>query len=455
MAKVLVVDDLDCTREAVAQTLLLAGLEVETARSPREGLAKFRDGRYQAVVTDYRMPGMDGLAFLHKLREHAEGVPVIVITAYGSVRKAVQCLQGGACDYLTWPTSPRVLAAAVEQALRHRGPKEPTLSAQDPARQLEALREHIGLCPALREVYPQIVRVAQSGATVLIAGESGTGKELIADAIHCLSPRRAKPYLRVNCAALSAGLLESEMFGHERGAFTGADRMRLGRFELADGGSILLDEVAELDWHLQSKLLRVLQEKEFERVGNSVTQRVDVRVIATTNQDLARAVEEERFRRDLFFRLNVVPLTVAPLRERREDILPLAEHFLQEQAVANGPTRRGPPVGLSPELRELLLGHSWPGNVRELENLAARLHVLGRLEAVDLAEVRSWLMEAPKGRPGRADAEDERPVTLAELEREAVHRALAHFGGHRRRAAEALGISVRTLQNKVKQWGLL
>jgi transcriptional regulator with PAS, ATPase and Fis domain len=273
----------------------------------------------------------------------------------------------------------------------------------------------------------------------------------MASAIHYLSPRRAKPFLRVNCAALSAGLLESEMFGHERGAFTGAERMRLGRFELADGGSILLDEVAELDWHLQSKLLRVLQEKEFERVGSSVTQRVDVRVVATTNQDLARAVEEERFRRDLFFRLNVVPLAVPPLRERGEDILPLAEHFLREQSVANG----HPPVQLSPELQELLLGHSWPGNVRELENLAARLHVLDRLEAIDLAEVRRWLTEAPKGRGDNPQAEAEPVVPLAELEKEAVRAALVRFGGHRRRAAEALGISVRTLQNKVKQWGLL
>jgi DNA-binding NtrC family response regulator len=451
MAKVLVVDDLDSTRDAVAQTLLLAGLEVETARSPREGLAKFRDGRYQAVVTDYRMPGMDGLAFLQKLRQQEDQVPVIVITAYGSVRKAVQCLQGGACDYLTWPTSPRALTAAVEQALGRRAPKEAAPSPQDAAQQLEAVREHVKLCPTLREMYPHVVRVAQSGATVLIAGESGTGKELIASAIHCLSPRRAKPFLRVNCAALSAGLLESEMFGHERGAFTGAERMRLGRFELADGGSILLDEVAELDWHLQSKLLRVLQEKEFERVGSSVTQRVDVRVVATTNQDLTRAVEEERFRRDLFFRLNVVPFTVPPLRDRREDVIPLAEHFLQEQSAANG----HPPVQLSPELKELLLGHSWPGNVRELENLAARLHVLDRLDAIELAEVRLWLTEAPKGRSPNPHAEPEPVVTLAELEKEAVRAALTRFGGHRRRAAEALGISVRTLQNKVKQWGLL
>jgi transcriptional regulator with PAS, ATPase and Fis domain len=293
--------------------------------------------------------------------------------------------------------------------------------------------------------------VAQSGTTVLISGESGTGKELIASAVHYLSHRRTKPFLRVNCAALSAGLLESEMFGHERGAFTGAERLRLGRFELADGGSILLDEVAELDRHLQSKLLRVLQEKEFERVGSSVTQRADVRVIATTNQDLARAVEEERFRRDLFFRLNVVPLAVPPLRERREDILPLAEHFLQEQAVANGHS----PVQLGPELKELLLGHCWPGNVRELENLAARLQVLSQLEAIDLAEVRRWLTEAPKGSAGKAETELEAVVPLAELEKEAVRAALACFGGHRRRTAEALGISVRTLQNKVKQWGLL
>jgi DNA-binding NtrC family response regulator len=208
--------------------------------------------------------------------------------------------------------------------------------------------------------------------------------------------------------------------------------------------------VAELDWHLQSKLLRVLQEKEFERVGSSVSLRADVRVIATTNQDLPRAVEEERFRQDLFFRLNVVPLTVPRLRDRQEDILPLAEHFLKEQAVANG----HPPVELTSELTDLLLAHAWPGNVRELENLAARLPILGRLEAIDLAEVRRWLKESPLGRAEKAERDVDPVVPLAELEKEAVCQALARFDGHRRRAAEALGISVRTLQNKIKQWRL-
>lgn len=450
MAKVLIVDDLDCTREAVAEALTLAGLEVETASSPREGLAKFRRRRHQAVVTDYRMPGMDGLAFLRKLHQEEERVPVIVLTAYGSVRKAVQCMQQGAFAYLVWPTSPRELTATVQEALRTQVPPQPTPSTQDPYRQLETIREHIKVCPSLRRMYPQIVRIAQSNATVLISGESGVGKELIAGAIHYLSDRAEKPFLRVNCAALSAGLLESEMFGHERGAFTGAERTRLGRFELADGGTILLDEVAELDLRLQSKLLRVLQEKEFERVGSSITRRVDVRVIATTNQDLPKAVREERFRRDLYFRLNVVPLRIPPLRERREDIVPLAEHFLQEQAQANG----HPPLRLTPELIQLLEAHSWPGNVRELENLTARLHVLGSRERIDIERVRQWLAEAPGAEPAEPPPQ-ERPVTpLEELEKEAIRSALARFGGHRRRTAEALGISVRTLQNKIRRWHL-
>ncbi len=450
MSKVLVVDDLDCTREAVAKTLIRAGREVDTASSPREGLAKFRRSDYQAVVTDYRMPGMDGLTFMRKLHKQEQQVPVIVITAYGSVSKAVRCMQGGAYAYLMWPASPASLTSTVQEALRTSTPPEPAACTQDRDRQLETMREHIKVCPALRQMYPQIVRIAQSAATVLITGESGTGKELVASAVHYLSPRAEKPFLRVNCAALSAGLLESEMFGHERGAFTGAERLRLGRFELADSGTIMLDEVAELDLRLQSKLLRVLQEKEFERVGSSVTHRVDVRVIATSNQDLARAVEQERFRRDLYFRLNVVPLVIRPLRKRREDIVPLAEHFLLEQAEANGHAA----LRLTPELIALLLAHSWPGNVRELENLMGRLHVVGSRHSIDVEEIERWLRDAPQAT--EVDPQEvERPViSLEELEKEAIRTALDRFGGHRRRTAEALGISVRTLQNKIKRWVL-
>jgi len=450
MSKVLVVDDLDCTRDAVAETLVQAGLEVDTASSPREGLAKFRRSDYQVVVTDYRMPGMDGLTFLRTLHKQEEQVPVIVITAYGSVSKAVRCMQNGAYAYLMWPTSPASLTSTVQEAVRTSTPPEPAPCTQDRDRQLEAIREHIKICPALRQMYPQIVRIAQCVATVLITGESGTGKELVAGAVHYLSRRAEKPFLRVNCAALSAGLLESEMFGHERGAFTGAERQRLGRFELADGGTILLDEVAELDLGLQSKLLRVLQEKEFERVGSSVTHRVDVRVIATSNQDLARASEQERFRRDLYFRLNVVPLAIPPLRERREDIIPLAEHFLVEQAEANS----HPALRLNPELIELLVSHSWPGNVRELENLMGRLHVVGSRHSIDVAEVKRWLREAPQAVGGKPQGGECPVAPLEELEKEAVREALVYFGGHRRRTAEALGISVRTLQNKIKRWVL-
>ncbi len=451
MVKVLVVDDSQFCREAVAETLVLAGLDVETASSPREGLTKFKRSAYQAVVTDYRMPGMEGLAFLRKLRQHEGTVPVIVLTAYGSVRKAVSCMRAGAYAYLTWPTSAAEIAGTVQEALKGRTLPSPKAAGQDPHEQLEQIREHIKISPTLRALYPHIVRVAQSDATVLITGASGTGKELVAGAIHYVSPRAQKPFLRVNCAALSAGLLESEMFGHERGAFTGAERTRLGRFELADGGTILLDEVGELYPQLQSKLLRVLQEKEFERVGSSVTRRVDVRVIATSNQDLARAVEEERFRGDLYFRLNVVPLNIPPLRDRPEDIVPLAEHFLAEQAQTNG----HPPLPLTAELIEVFQAHSWPGNVRELENLAARLHVVGTRQAIDPEEVRRWLQEAPEAQAS-ADASEapSNVATLEQMQRQAVEAALKRFAGHRRRTAEALGISVRTLHNKIKRWGL-
>ena len=453
MAKVLVVDDVDLSREAVAQTLLRAGMDIETAGSPREALAKFKRSSYQAVVTDYRMPGMDGLTFLQKLQQQEAGVPVIVITAYGSVHKAVRCMRAGAHAYLTWPTSPAELTSAVSEALRGGATAKEDATTQDPSQQLEAVREHIKVCPGLRAMYPQIVRIAKANATALITGESGTGKELVASAIHYLSSRAHKPFLRVNCAALPTGLLESEMFGHERGAFTGAERTRLGRFEMADGGTILLDEVAELDLQLQSKLLRVLQEKEFERVGSSLPRRVDVRVIATTNQELPRAVEEERFRRDLYFRLSVVPISIPPLRERPDDIVPLAAHFLTEQAELNG----HPPLALTPELIRVLQQHPWPGNARELENLAARLHVMGSRTTINDQEVRQWLGQAPDASAspdGPGSEGDGEIATLAEMERKAIRAVLERFGGHRRRTAEALGISVRTLQNKIKLWQL-
>jgi transcriptional regulator with GAF, ATPase, and Fis domain len=304
----------------------------------------------------------------------------------------------------------------------------------------------LDLSRTLRALVPQIVKLGRSSATVLITGESGVGKEVVAKAIHYHSARADHAFLCVNCAALSAGVLESELFGHEKGAFTGADRQRKGRFELADGGTILLDEISEIDTRLQAKLLRVLQEKSFERVGSSVTRRADVRVLATTNRDLKECVREGRFREDLYYRLHVVPVAVPPLRERREDVLPLTEYFLRRGAARDG----RPAKSVGHDARALLENYAWPGNVRELENLIERANVLAPGDTLTAEQLRPWLDGA-----SIEDPDDIRAgMPLEDVERILIAKTLEMFGGHRVNTARALGIGVRTLTMKIKQWGL-
>jgi transcriptional regulator with GAF, ATPase, and Fis domain len=311
----------------------------------------------------------------------------------------------------------------------------------------------IGSSPPMQALHARIEQVAPNGETVLITGESGTGKELVARAIHAASHRRNGPLVSLNCPVLSAHLMESELFGHERGAFTGADRPRTGRFELADGGSILLDEVTEIDLPLQAKLLRVLQEKSFERVGSSQTVRVDVRVLATTNRDLAAAVAAGRFRQDLYYRLAVVPLAVPPLRQRREDISELVEHFLRRSAER----LQQEPCTLERSAMDLLVRYGWPGNVRELENIVTRASVLFAGAIVTADELGRWLLAGPQAEngDGSGDAGGEMPIglSLEEMERRLIEATLESFGGHRERTAKALGIGVRTLCGKLRQYG--
>jgi transcriptional regulator with GAF, ATPase, and Fis domain len=306
----------------------------------------------------------------------------------------------------------------------------------------------IGDSPPMRSLRAQIARAAPSTETILIAGESGTGKELVARAVHNASLRAAAPMISLNCPVLSAQLMESELFGHERGAFTGADSARTGRFELADGGTILLDEVTEIDLGLQAKLLRVLQERAFERVGSSRTIRVDVRVLATTNRDLQEETDAGRFRADLYYRLAVVPLVVPPLRERREDVPALLEHFLRQTARR----QQKDPATLEPAACDLLVHYHWPGNVRELENIIARASLLGSGDAVTADEIRPWLLEADQGSAAEAE---EFPVglSLQEMERKLIEATLERFEGHRANTAQALGIGLRTLSGKLKSYG--
>ena len=445
--RILVIDDQELMRESLRETLSRAGYEVDSADSGSDGLTCFERTDYSAVITDLKMPDISGMNVLSRIQQTGAETPVILITGHGTIQTAVEAMKNGAYDYITKPFKADQIEVLVDKAVRHRR----LLMENESFRSIGShertrVREMIDQSPALRELYPDILKVARSSVTVLIYGESGVGKEVVAKAIHYAGERRDKPFLCVNCAALNAGLLESELFGHEKGAFTGADRQRKGRFELAAAGTLLLDEISEIDLGLQAKLLRVLQEKTFERVGSSVSRQVDVRVLATTNRDLKACVEKKTFRGDLYYRLNVVPLCVPPLRERPEDLVPLAEFFLERCTAREGK----PPKSITPQACELFREYSWPGNVRELENLIERANVLETGDEITGEHIRPWLDGGLAG-----DADDIRiGMPLEEVERIMITRTLERMGGHRARTAGALGIGVRTLTMKIKRWGL-
>ena len=447
MALVAAVDDQQLMRESIAETLEARGYKVRTFASGADALSAIAADDYDVLMTDLRMPQMTGLELLAKAAEMCPGLPVIVITAHGTVESAVDAMKRGAFDYIVKPIDPDELEMVVNRAVAH------TMLL----RENELLRRSVcdedgapimvGADAGLGAVSSLVERVAATDATVLVSGQSGTGKEVVARRIHYLSKRREKPLVCVNCAALNAGLLESELFGHEKGAFTGADRMRRGRFELAEGGAILLDEVSEIDHHLQAKLLRVLQEKEYERVGSSVVRNMDVRVIVTTNRDLSKEVAAGRFRQDLYYRLNVFPIHVPPLCERPEDIPGLARHFLRQLARESG--REAPEI--TGEAMHLLAGYNWPGNVRELKNVMERAFIMGFGDKIEKGHIEGWLAgekaetSGPVLRPG---------MTIQDAEEILIRMTLERYGGHREKTAQALGISVRTLINRLREWKL-
>jgi two-component system, NtrC family, response regulator HydG len=446
MAHILVVDDKEMMRDSMQATLSRAGHDVVTAGSALEGLSELEQAPFDAVVTDLKMPKMDGLMFLDQLSRVGCDTPVIMMTAFATINTAVEAMRKGAFDYIQKPFEADEIIVRVDRALEHRRLLKENEAYRTNARDWQRGRQLIGNSEAMNRVLEKIKLVAQSSATVLIRGESGTGKEMIARAIHAQSPRASKPLLCVNCAALSSTLLESELFGHEKGAFPGADRMRKGRFELAEGGTLLLDEVSEMNLSLQAKLLRVLQEREFERVGSSVTRQVDVRVVATTNRDLETWVRQGQFREDLFYRLNVVPIDVPPLRVRSpEDLESLCDYFLRRSA-----DREGMPLRiLSKSALELLHQYHWPGNVRELENLMERVSILGTAEVITAEAIKGWL-NVGESKP--TPAETPEGTRLADMERQLIERTLEKFNGHRLKTAQALGIGVRTLGMKLKRW---
>ena len=434
MSRILIVDDEAILRDAMAEALRRAGHQADAFDAGRPALDQLARESYDLIVSDLRMAGLDGLGVLEEARRLAPDVPFIMVTAHGTVETAVGAMKKGAYDFIIKPFKLDELEMVVARALEHR-----TLAVEN-----EVLRARVGEAPeavwgeSTKAVVALLERAAQSDATVLIAGESGTGKEVAARSLHRMSKRRAAPFVAVNCAALSAGLLESELFGHERGAFTGADRMRKGRFELAEGGTLLLDEVSEIDPALQAKLLRVLQERAYERVGSSQTRRADVRVVATTNRDLPAEAAKGRFREDLYYRLNVIPVRMPPLRERRDEIPLLAAHFAARHRKK-----------LARSAVERLSAYGWPGNVRELGNVIERAAVLAPADEISGDMLAPWLVGAASASAGSLAG-----MTMEEVERKAIEETLAAQGGNREAAARALGITSRTLRDKLKKWGV-
>ncbi|MFZ1158237.1 MAG: sigma-54 dependent transcriptional regulator [Candidatus Sulfotelmatobacter sp.] len=433
---VLVVDDDSAMRSALEIRFLRRGWRAETAASAGEALLRFRRGLHALVVTDIRMPGGDGLDVMRQARALAPHTAVILLTAFASVPEAVAAMKDGACDYLVKPASFEQLEQAAERILAQ---------AQT---QAEAASGLSGSAPAWLRAVERARQAAASGADVLIEAESGTGKELVARLIHRLSPRRDHPFIAVNCSAFPETLLESELFGHARGAFTGAHAAKPGKFELADRGTLLLDEVGEMPLGLQPKLLRVLQEREFDRLGDTRTVRVDLRVIATTNRSLSEMVSEGRFRADLYYRLNVIPLSLPPLRERLEDIAELAEHFMRRH------TPPGRALQLAPEFLDRLAAHTWPGNVRELENCLRRAVALATSSQIGIAALEDCAWNPAAAEASSSDNRLRAGVSLGDMERKLFALTLESTGGNRSRAAALLGVSLRTVRNKIRSYGL-
>ncbi len=444
--RILVVDDEATQLELVSGYLEKHGYEVMTAPNGQRALELFRREPVELILTDQRMPDLSGLELLKAARAINPETYVIVMTAYGNVGSAVEAMQAGAADYLTKPLQLEDLLHKVERACeRHRLCVE-NRELREQLQDRHRIEGIIGESGQMLEVASLVRRVAPSEATVLIRGESGTGKELIAKAIHYASPRAANPLIRVNCAALPENLLESELFGHEKGSFTGAVATRKGRFEAADGGTLFLDEIGDLPLHLQAKLLRVLQEKEFERVGSSHPLKIDVRVLSATHRDLESLMKSGQFREDLYYRLNVVTVVLPPLRDRRQDLPVLMDHFLRLFAQKNNKIVRG----FSREAREALLRYDYPGNVRELENLIERAVVLTRDEVIDRGDLPLTLEESET----REEKEAHLLAAVEGLERRMIKDALGRAGGIQTRAAELLGITERALRYKLAKYGL-
>ncbi len=449
MKKILIVDDDTAHRTMLKVNLLGAGYEIIEADDGDQVLPTLAEHEVDLILMDLKMQRMDGMEAIKLLRARGRVEPVVVITAFSSVESAVEAMKFGAMDYVTKPVDIDGLKLTVAKALDYEALREENEELKKRLGEQFDFGNIIGRSPSMQKVFETLSLVAPSDATVLINGESGTGKELIASAIHHNSNRKEGPFIKVNCAALHENLLESELFGHERGAFTGADSMRQGRFELASGGTLFLDEIGDMSLQTQAKILRVLQEGELERLGGSSTITVDVRLVAATHRDLNAMVKDGGFRQDLFFRLSVVPLELPPLRDRIEDIPVLAEFFLQRYAVKNKKDIKG----FHPQALMLLARYDWPGNIRELENTVERAVILCLGEQITPREL------PPQMVPDNfklADASVSTPggLTLKSMEREAIRATLEQTDGNKSKSAKLLGIARQTLLNKIKEYGL-
>lgn len=438
-AKILATDDREGIRRFIKDVLDACGYQVDVAVDGKDAWKKMQQISYHLLITDLKMPIMDGMTLLKKVKEHHPSIPVIVLTAHGTIQNAVEAMKIGAADYLTKPLeSPAALREIVQ---RHLSKATASLSLSSNSSQMVARDKTMG------PVIEMLKKVAPTDTTVLLTGPSGTGKEVAAQQIHKNSQRQKSPFIAVNCAAISGQLMESDMFGHEKGAFTGATELKKGRFELADGGTLFLDEVGELPLSLQAKLLRVLQERVFERVGGNTPIHANVRIVAATNRNLLSEIETGRFREDLYHRLSVFPIQLPALNKRKSDIIPLAEHFLRQLSQK----QNTPPLHLSAAAAERLREHDWPGNIRELSNTLERAAIMGTPPIIQTDDLffASQSQETSSDSPGISQA-----GSLKEIEKEAILQTLKETDGHRKNAAQKLGIGLRTLYNKLKEYGI-
>lgn len=451
-AKILIAEDNDVNRENLAQLLQEEGYLTKTAGDGREGIEAFLEDKYDLVITDLRMPHVDGLEFLKFIKKANRDNIVIMITGYGTINNAVEAMKIGAFDFITKPIKDDLVKLSVTRALSYAKLRNENISLKEHLKEKQTFDKIIGYSDCMRKVFDTIDKVSASDSTILITGESGTGKELVARAVHFKSTRNNQPMVAVNCGAIPEDLLESELFGHEKGAFTGAIRNRMGRFELAQGGTIFLDEIGDMSPALQVKVLRVIQEKQFERIGGVKTITADVRIIAATNQNLEKAVEEKKFREDLFYRINVIPINLPALRERGADILILANHFL----LTFNKLKKKNVQRISPEAANFLKQYAWPGNVRELQNLIEMLVVMkeeGEIGIEDLPPKFHNAQKSPEGVSSIAITENGINFNdhVNQLEKELLLKALKMSGGVKNRAAKLLNLNRTTLVEKLKR----